>query len=616
MPDRSAQSLLPSSNRNLILSLIVALATVALYNPATRAPFLNYDDNQYVVVNPHVRAGLHWDTVVWAFHTTELSDWKPLTWLSHALDAQLFSINPAGPHTVNILFHSANAVLLFLFLQTATGFTGRSLLVSFLFALHPINVESVAWIAERKNVLSMFFFLLALIAYERYARRRKVTSYAAATIAFALSLMSKAQTITFPFVLLLLDYWPLDRTVQAQGSNLGAVRNPRDTNGERNPAFSVAEKLPWFAMSIASAMITKRAEAGAYGLKLPLWARLANAAVAYIRYLEHAFFPRDLALIYPHPGTAIPLRLVALAALALAVITALAVVFRERRYFFVGWFWFLGTLIPMIGLIQIGVHSMADRYAYIPLIGIFLIAIWSAAELVHRLKIPSSVAAGCAVALLLTLSLALHRQLAFWSDNVTLWSHTLAITQNNYLAEDNLAGALIHDGRLDDAIPHLRRALAFEPDDAMAQLNIATYDQMQGNYQAAIDGFARMPECTDDPSLLAIARVSSGYARYSLQQYAAAQDDFDATLRQDPQNAAAYRGLGLLAQHADNFDQAISDYRRSIDLEPVPLTYLLMSRALEAEGHPDAAESARVQAARLAPHFNQDLATAKILLSN
>jgi tetratricopeptide (TPR) repeat protein len=512
-----------------------------------------------------------------------------------------------------VLLHAANATLLFLILESATGLVGRSLAVAVLFALHPINVESVAWIAERKTVLSMFFFLIALAAYGWYARRPSVGRYLAVTMAYVLSLMTKAQGITFPFALLLLDYWPLYRFARAD-----ETRNDLGAAIARGPSVwsLIGEKVPWFALSAASAIITTKAEVGAYQLKLPLWARLANAALAYVKYLGKTLWPVNLALVYPHPGLAISIPRAGLAALVIIVLTALAVTVRQRRPFFVGWFWFLGTLVPMIGLVQIGVHGMADRYGYIPLLGIFVVLCWGAADLVKTCRIPTAATALAAAAVLMTLGMALHRQVNFWSNNVTLWAHTLEITDENYMAEDNLAGALIANNRLDEAVPHLERALFLQPDDVSAAYNIATYHQIRGNYQAAIDGYARVWLYTDDRSLVVKARVNSGYARYWLKQYDQARQDFAAALQQQPGNSDAYRGFGLLAQATGDITQATKDYEQSVELQPTSVGYLLLANALEIGGQPGAARAAELQAAGMTPDLNHDLATVRRLLAN
>jgi Flp pilus assembly protein TadD len=601
----------------LILCLLLVLATLALYNPVTRAPFLNYDDAAYFTDNPHVRAGLSWKTVVWAFTTTELSDWKPITWLSHALDGQLFGFKPEAPHTINVLLHAANAAILFLILLSATGFVWRSFGVAALFALHPINVESVAWIAERKNVLSMLFFLLALAAYERYARRPGLGRYLAVTLAYALALMTKAQVITFPFALLLLDYWPLNRLVPAgKSGEAGFAAEASAPFRASSLLRSIGEKAPWFALSAASAIITMRAEADATQLKLPLWAHLGNAVLSYAKYLGKAFWPFNLAAIYPHPELTISIPAAVLSGFVLLGISILAVMYRERRPFFVGWFWFLGTLVPMIGLVQIGVHGMADRYAYIPLLGIFVIVCWGAAALIEKWHVSNAAWATAAAAVLLGLGIALHRQVGYWGDNVTLWSHALEITEGNYTAEDNLATALIAQGKIEEAVPHLRRAEFMRPDDPLSTLNLATYEQMRGHYQASIDGYAKMPQCTKDPSLLAMARVNSGYAYYSLKQYEKAKQDFAAGLSLQPGNSVAYRGLGLAAQKTGDISQAIQDYKRALELAPTPSGYLFLAQALDIDRQVQAARAARSQAARITSDLNDDLAIVQRFITN
>jgi Tfp pilus assembly protein PilF len=611
--------------RRLIFCLLLALTTIALYNSVTRAPFLNFDDQVYVTDNPQVRAGLTWNTVVWAFRTPKAFDWHPITWLSYALDWQIFGLDPAGYHSINILLHAANAVLLFLLLEGATGLAWRSLAVAALFALHPINVESVAWISERKTVLSMLFFLLALAAYGWYTRRPGIGRYLTVTVAFALGLMSKAQVIIFPFALLLLDYWPLGRLAPHPA-------RPHEVGGEpavaaAGPSFwkLIGEKVPWFALSAVSAVITLKTGGAAFNYmvltdltrsKLSLWLRLGNAALSYVKYLGKAFWPVNLAIVYPHLGAGISIPGAVLSAFAIIAVSILALIFRRRRPFLVGWFWFLGTLVPMIGLVDIGVHAMADRYAYIPLLGIFVIVSWGAADLIKRWHVPTAVTAAGTVAILLALGIALHRQASFWSDNVTLWTHTLEITEANFTAEDNLAGALITQGRVEEALPHLLRARALRPDDPQSALNVATYLQMHGKYQAALDGYATVVQLTKAPPLLATARANSGYAHYSLKQYGDAQRDFEAALKEQPGNSSAYRGLGLLAQRAGDIAQATKDYERSAELQPSPVGYLLLAQALEIGGQAEAARAAQSRAARMTRDLDDDIAVVRQLLAN
>jgi Flp pilus assembly protein TadD len=609
----------PQKNR-LILCLLLAMATLALYNPVTSAPFLNYDDPLYFSENAHVRAGLTWKTVAWAFTTTELSDWKPIAWLSHTVDGELFGFKPEGPHTINILLHAINAVILFLILLEATGFRWRSLTVATLFALHPINVESVAWIAERKNVLSTLFFLLALAAYGWYVRRPSAGRYLAVTGAYALALMTKAQVITFPFALLLLDYWPLNRLAPSDDpagiENSGASPHVFGKSFLRSLATLVWEKLPWFALSAASAIITMRVEVGATQMELPLWAHLANAALSYVKYVGKAVWPSHLAAIYPHPQLAISIPAAALSGGLILGVSILAFLFHRRRPFFVGWFWFLGTMVPMIGLVQIGVHGMADRYAYIPFLGLFVIACWGADEFVQKWHVPVALSAASALAILLLLGFALHRQVNYWGDNVTLWRHTLEITDNNYMAEDNLATALIFQGKFQEAVAHFQRAKYLRPDDAVAALNLATYQQMLGNFQTAIDGYAKIPQYTKEPYLLASTHVNSGYAYYSLKQFDNAKLDFEAALRWQAENSRACRGLALALQKTGHIDRAIQNYERAVELDPTPSGYLFLAQALDINQQPAAAREAESRAARMTPDLKEDAAIVRSFLGN
>jgi tetratricopeptide (TPR) repeat protein len=411
---------------------------------------------------------------------------------------------------------------------------------------------------------------------------------------------------------LLLDYWPLNRIATGeQGAGSGEDRKVVLTIGRL-----IGEKLPWFALSAASAVITMRAETGATQFTLPLWAHLANAALSYAKYIGKAFWPSDLALIYPHPQFTISIPAAISSAVVIAAISILAVVFHRQRPFFVGWFWFVGTMVPMIGLVQIGVHGMADRYSYIPFLGLFVIVCWGAAECVEKWRIPATVFVPGVAVVVLMLGVGLHRQIGFWGDNVTLWRHTLEITENNYMAEDNLATALIAQGNFQEAVLHLRRAKSLRPDDAGSTLNLATYEQMRGNYQAAIDGYTKIPLFTKEPYLLATARVNSGYAHYSLKQFNEAKLDFEAAIRWQPENSVAYRGLGLAAQKTGDISHAIQDYERAVELQPTPSGYLFLAQALDIDRQPEAARAAESQAARMTPDLSDDLAIVKRFLAN
>jgi len=567
-------SLLQSPQKQrLVCSLLLVVATLALYNAITRAPFLNLDDDLYISENPDVRAGLTWHSAHWAFETTRNTNWHPITWLSHELDCQVFGLNPAGPHMVNVLLHAASAVLLFVMMANITGRIWRSLMVAALFALHPMNVESVAWIAERKNVLSMFLFLLALAAYGWYTRRPEIRRYLVVTFLYVLALMAKPQVITFPFALLLLDYWPLRRLAGASDSaptELAGKELAGAPSQSRSFFNLVVEKIPWFALSAASAAITMKVQSAARHEELPLWERLANAAFAYAKYVGKTFWPAHLAPLYPHPGRSISMSAAALSALAIFAVTILVVRLRKRRYLFVGWLWFLGTLVPMIGLVQVGVQSMADRYAYIPLLGIFVIVCWGAADLMQVSNVPRLVPVVASAVVLLALGFALSRQLNFWTDNFRLWRHTLDITDRNFIAEDNAATALLSKGRIDEAILYFRRANAIRPADPISTLNIASYEQQSGNYQAALEGYQRVLQLTTSPELLALAHANRGYAYLTLKQYDSAKQDFETALQQQPGNPAANFGIGLLAQRAGEGKQAAQYSEHAIKFNPRP----------------------------------------------
>ena len=358
LPSHTRGGLFPSpTSRMFLVGLLLAIATVASYYLVAKLPFTTYDDQVYVYENANVISGLHWETVRWAFTTYDGANWHPVTWLSHALDCQLFLLNPARHHEVNLLFHTVNAVLLFWVLQRATGYIGRSAMVASLFAVHPVGVESVAWIAERKNLLSMTFFLLALGAYRWYTSAPRVNRYLVVALLYALGLMSKAQVITFPCVLLLWDYWPL-RRMFASVEGTSFTREGTPVIPARSFSWLVLEKLPLFVLSAAAAIITVKAQfTGEDNVWFPVSSRLENAIVSYPRYIRKAFWPSDLAVFYPHSELSLRASHVLLPFAAILLITLLVGVFRRRRYLTVGWLWFVGTLVPMIGLGRVNTNA-------------------------------------------------------------------------------------------------------------------------------------------------------------------------------------------------------------------------------------------------------------------
>ncbi len=553
--------------RNSMVCLLLAVVTLALYNPVTSHPFANYDDDRYVVNNPHVRQGLTADTFKWALTSAEQANWHPLTWMSHALDCSLFRLNPVGHHFTSVLLHAVNVVLLFLLLMWATGRLGPSLFVAALFAIHPINVESVAWVAERKNVLCTMFFFLTIWAYGWYSRKAKWKRYLAVAALFAAGLASKPMVITLPFVLLLLDYWPLRR-----------VRSAKMETGVMLPTFSwwrlVVEKLPLLALSAASAVITMQAQQAGGAIRttteVSFGARIATAIWAYAMYLWKMVWPARLAPMYPHPGGSLAAWQVMVAAAVLIAVSAIVWRFRARRYLLVGWLWFLGTLVPVIGLVQVGEAAMADRYAYIPLIGIFVMIAFGVADWTKEEKLGFWPAIAAA-AILIGLALATHRQIGYWQSNTDLWSHTLAVTENNFVAENNLGGALILEGKEEEAHAHFQAAARINPRDPMSRSNLGIYFQHHDQMREAVAEYEAAIELTSDPGLLAQTYVKLGAAERALGEDELAQRSFRAIVAfqfHSVQCLARPRVVGAEARQARRGDQRSREVGRPATFRP------------------------------------------------
>jgi tetratricopeptide (TPR) repeat protein len=580
----------------LLLSLALAIGVLAIYYPVHSQPFANYDDPDYVTENIHVKAGLHWETVKWAMTTRDAANWHPLTWLSHALDWQLFGDDPSGPHDVNVLLHFINALLLFWILQRATGYIGRSWMVAALFALHPINVESVAWIAERKNVLSMFFFLLTLGAYRWYARKPKDSRYAVVALLFACGLMSKPQVITLPCVLLLWDYWPLRRF--SFGSAACATEPATSQEIPTRPLSALIwEKVPLLVLCGMSAILTIRAQSGggatsgfARGL------RLENAIISYVRYLGKAFWPSPLALFYPFPLIYYKLWAVIAAALLLLAITVVVALAYRRRYLTVGWLWFLGTLVPMIGIKQVGTQAMADRYGYLPLVGLFIMVCWLAGDWAGRIRLRLTLVRGAAVAVLIAFSVLAHAQVEFWNDYITLWTHTLDVTPNNWVAENNLGTALLKQGRPEEAILHFRAAYIDYPYDPNCILNLGVYEQLHHRYPAAIDWYRKATEIARNPRTQARAFNNLGYAYKATGDLSKARENLQKAVQIDPEYVGAWISLGVVAQKTGDLPLAVEAYSHAEQIHPTDYGYLLLAGALDASGQKQKAVAAREKA--------------------
>ncbi len=553
--------------------VLLVLATVAAFWPVTRGDFINYDDPDYVTANPRVLQGLHWQGVAWAFRTTHANNWHPLTWLSHMLDCQLFGKDPTGPHAVNLLLHLANTILVFLLLSRATGAHWPSVWVAGIFALHPLHVESVAWVAERKDLLSSFFGLMALVAYVKYTTtdgapltrsqdpagnttviaRMRNPDYIAALVLFACALLSKPMLVTLPCLMLLLDYWPLGRF--GHGS-------PRETPAR----LLLAEKLPFLLLSGVSCVVTAWVQRHAMpGLvSLTLSQRVGNALVAYSRYLAKAFWPVDLGLPYPHPGQW-PTAVVILAALVVGAVCAGAWLGRKRWPFaFTGWFWFVGMLVPVIGLVQVGNQSMADRYAYLPLIGLSVLVAWAAGEGLMRTRLQMQLAGALAITSLALLAGRTWHQAGYWRSSDSLFRHTLAVTSNNYVALENLGVSLFERGLLDQAIDCYRRSLQIRPDFAEALNSLGAALSAQGSDQD-IDYFRRALEI-NPANADALFNLGNALARKN--QHEEAIRCYESALQLNPERYEAGNNMANVLLQLGRAEEAIHYYRLALQWAP------------------------------------------------
>jgi Tfp pilus assembly protein PilF len=502
-----------------------------VYLPLLHYGFINYDDPQYILQNPDVTSGLTWHGMVWAFTSGHESNWHPLTWLSHMIDVRVYGLNAGGHHLTNVLLHILNTVLLFALLLQMTGAPGPSMFVAALFGVHPLHVESVAWTSERKDVLSTLFGLLALGAYLRYVRQPGFVRYSVVLLLFAASLMSKPMLVTLPFLFLLIDFWPLGRLTFQPQSNLGS---------------RIWEKVPLLALSALSSIVTfivqQRGGSMAGVETIPIGARVVNALVAYVTYAGKIFWPTRLAVLYPISSVAsdrwIPAALVLLGVSALAIRAA-----RRRPYLTVGWFWYLGTLVPVIGLVQVGRQAFADRYTYIPSVGLFIVVAFASAEVFDRARTQKWSAPVAATAVIAACLWLTNHQLHHWASSNALWEHTLSVTGDNALAHFNLGAALEDQGRLDEAASHYSEALRIEPAYPDAHVNLATALLKRGKPER----FDEVPRHLTEALRLrpTFAEAHNAYGIYRLRQgnLADAIAHFSEAIRLKPNYPAAQNNL-------------------------------------------------------------------------
>ena len=476
--------------RSLLICFALSAAIVIVYWHVFNNSFIDFDDPLYVTKNASVQSGLTWQSIKWAFTTNQAYNWHPLTWLSHIIDCRLFGLEPAGHHFTSVLLHITNTMLLFLVLMLSTGSFWPAFFVAGLFALHPLHVESVAWISERKDVLSTFFWLLTMLFYIRYVHRPRLTAYLPVMLAFALGLMAKQMLVTLPFVLLLMDYWPLQR-FPVTGKK---QKRLNEQSAEATFSKCFAEKIPLLFLSLAASIIVYKIQDKVALVKsvsaIPFVYRIGNAIVAYVKYIIKMFYPIHLGVLYPHPGRNLPIWQAFAAACVLIFITGFVIRYaRSRRWLPVGWFWFLGSLVPVIGLVQVGLQSMADRYTYIPLIGLFIIIAWGVAEIVTRYKHTKKAVVIVCLAALSGLSVLTYLQVGYWNNSMTLYAHTVKVTKNNDIMCYNLGQLYLREGNIEQAIKYFSDAVLIKPDQPTIHKNLGNLLMKQGRNNEAIEEF-------------------------------------------------------------------------------------------------------------------------------
>jgi tetratricopeptide (TPR) repeat protein len=542
-----------NKNLSLLICLALTVATAAVFYQVYTYDFVHYDDHIYVYENPNIQAGITLKAVKWAFTSGYAANWHPLTWLSHILDWQLFGSNAGGHHLTNLIFHIANTLLLFLVLKQMTGALWQSAFVAALFALHPLHVESVAWVSERKDVLSTFFWLLTMWAYVRYAERPRIAGYLLVVVFLALGLMSKPMLVTLPFVLLLLDYWPLERFP-----------------AKRSLSYLLIEKIPLFAMVFASCIATfifqKKGGATQAIENLSLSIRLANASISYLQYIMKMFWPSRLAFFYPHPGENVSILYAVISAVLLLAVTILILRFaKNHQYLVTGWFWYLGTLVPVIGIVQVGNQALADRYSYITLMGLFIIIAWGLPELLRSWPHRKTILWVSSLMVLAALAVCTHIQQRYWKNTITLCQHALKIAEDNYVSRFCLARYLLLQDRFDEAAVECQKYLQIKPNDPDALNIFGVALTRQGKYDQAIKYFTKALQIKPN-----YAAVHDNIGRIMMFQgnYDEAAVHLSEAIRLDPAYASTHYRLGQVLVQKGQISQAIPQFEEAMRLKP------------------------------------------------
>ena len=566
-----------ASRRSLAVGLVLVGLVLAVYGKTWNHEFIDFDDREYIVDNPFVNRGLSWDGVRWAFTRPHASNWHPLTWLSHMADCELFGLAPGPPHLINALLHAANALLLYIALQALTGERWPASIAAALFALHPLRVQSVAWAAQRKELLAALFGLAALVAYARYARKPTSGRYLWVVALFALGLLAKPTLVTLPALLLLLDFWPLRR---------------------RGPLHLLREKLPLFALTFASSLVTlasqERGGSVISTAALPLAARVENALVSYVVYLRQMLWPSGLAVHYPHPwedpATAHHLPLAAAGCgLLLAALTFIVLRARlSQPHLAVGWLWYLGTLVPMIGLVQVGWQGHADRYTYLASIGIAILVVWAMRTLVERFAVPRAAVASVTALVLAALAAASFVEVGYWRSSPVLFERALAVTHRNALVHNNYGNWLVAHGRTDEGAAQLEEAARLLPDSPLVQAGLGAARIKQQRLHDAIEPLSRAAAAS-----IVDARRNLAHALYELGRLSEAEQQFELLLGEHPEDPLAHHKLGQLRLRRGQVAEARAEFEEAVRLAPSSAelrTDLAMALSLEGQLEPAIAE--------------------------
>ncbi len=565
----------------LLISVALVAATLAVYWPVLKYDFVRYDDDKYITENRRITGGLTGDSIVWAFTRAHYHMWHPLTTLSQMLDCKLFGLDPGRHHLTSLLFHLVNTVLLFLVLKKMTGAVWPSAFVAAVFALHPLQVESVAWLAERKNVLSGLFWILTIGAYVRYAQRPGVPAFLLVVLVFGLCIMTKPIVVTLPFVLFLLDYWPLERfrfgpktgTEPADRHSPPALFPDESTHlnfRKAQPWLLIVEKIPFFVLAAVLSVITFTAQRGGgvmSGLeKLPLKSRAANALISYLTYIEKMVWPSGLAVFYPHPAGKFSVVKAALSAVLLALLTILCLcLWRRRKYLATGWLWYVGTLVPVIGLVQVGAQARADRYMYLTMIGLLVVVAWAISDMVARYRRLRVLAFLAALVMLTGAAVCTRLQLRHWKNSEALFRHALDVTQNNVVMHNNYANLLHESGKLDEAVRHYEKSLKLRPNSAEIHNNFANVLSELGRADDAVIHYKRALELKSN---FAVAHYNLAGLLAKQADLEGAIKDYQQAVKIKPDYVEAWGELGFVLAQKGLFEDAIDCYEKAIELKP------------------------------------------------